>query len=323
MHPALLYIKNSNTDPFFNLALEEYVLKNVTDDALIIWKNRPSVVVGKHQNAYKESAYFYCKENDIDIARRISGGGTVYHDEGNLNFSVILSKAPEKALNVNLKMFIEPVADALILLGFDARLSDRNDIFVNDKKVSGNAQHLFQSGKKVLHHGTVLLNANMANLSASLKGNRDRFTTKAVESVRSPVLNLFELKKEVHETDIIETMRWFFEKKFGQSHDYELSKVQKDEINTLAQEKFRTSDWVFGYAPSYKYNGEFMLDTLPAVVALEVLGGVVSQSVLKIHDREFDSFFNGLKHVPSFLEEAIGKLELSTNQKQQLLQNLF
>ena len=183
----MLCIKNDNTNPYFNLAAEEYVLRNFKENCFMLWRNRPSIIVGKHQNTLAEINVDYVKEKNIDVVRRLSGGGAVFHDLGNLNFTFIKNAEKEEAL-VDFKKYVEPVLEVLQHLGVNAKFEGRNDIMIDGKKISGNAEHVFK--KRVLHHGTLLFSSQMADLSNALKVNPLKYQDKGGKSVRSRVTNL-------------------------------------------------------------------------------------------------------------------------------------
>src|SRR5690554_4159748 len=179
-------IRLSSRDPYFCLAAEEYLMKKFTDDIFMLWQSDDTVVIGKHQNAMGEINYRYVHEQNITVARRISGGGTVFHDSGNLNFAYI--KNVSSTSEISFTRFIQPITEALGSLGITATTSGRNDLLVDGKKVSGNAQHIFKN--RVLHHGTLLFNSNLQTLGSSIKVIPGLYRDKAVQSNRSIVTNI-------------------------------------------------------------------------------------------------------------------------------------
>jgi len=181
-----LCINQTHSDPYFNLAAEEYFLKNFQEDIFMLWRSRPAVVVGKHQNALAEINHEFVRDNQIPVVRRLSGGGTVFHDPGNVNFTFI--RNVESIADVNFKVFTNPVIDALKKLGIDAYTSGRNDLLIDGKKISGNAEHVHRS--RVLHHGTLLFDSRLDALKGALKVDLSRFEDKAVQSNRSEVTNI-------------------------------------------------------------------------------------------------------------------------------------
>jgi lipoate-protein ligase A len=178
-------IQRTETDPYYNIAAEEYLLKTATTDTFMIWRNEPSVVVGKHQNALREINHDYIQSLNLPVIRRISGGGTVYHDPGNINFSFIYTGRKDNL--VDFRHFTEPVIRFLQNSGLNAGFEGKNNIMVNGLKVSGNSAHIFR--QKVLHHGTLLFNTDLDKLEKAISGGEKRFTDKAVRSVHAEVTN--------------------------------------------------------------------------------------------------------------------------------------
>lgn len=188
------FLVNKSTNPFFNLALEEYLLKNVDikKDYFILWQNEPTIVIGKHQNTLKEINMNFVKDNNINVVRRNSGGGAVYHDLGNINFTFI-TKYDEKHL-LDFKTFTNPVVYSLGKLNVKAELSGRNDILIDGRKISGNSQHIYKD--RFLHHGTLLFNSELENLVKALNVDNDKILSKGIESIKSRVTNIKEHVKE-------------------------------------------------------------------------------------------------------------------------------
>ena len=183
------YIKLCSNDPYYNLAVEEYLLNNSEEDIFMLWQNAPTVVIGKNQNAYAEVNLEYAREKEIKISRRITGGGAVYHDLGNINYTFITSEKKARALDY--EYFTRPIIDALKFLGLDCKLSGRNDLECDGRKFSGNAQ--FCSNGRILHHGTLLFNTDVSEMSAVLKVDKEKLEYKAVKSHKGRVINLIDL----------------------------------------------------------------------------------------------------------------------------------
>ena len=206
---------SSSSDPYYNLAAEEYLLKFCKEDFLFLYINQPCVVVGKHQIALKEINSQFILENKILIARRLSGGGSVYHDEGNLNFSFI-SSIPQGE-NISFQTISKPIIRFLVNSGLDVEISDRNDIISNGKKVSGSAMHIYKN--RVLAHATLLIDSNLTNLSGALKGNPDRFTDKSINSKRSEVMNLSEIDNRLNSRIVLSELVKFLANESGFKSD--------------------------------------------------------------------------------------------------------
>lgn len=245
----MLCIKHPNTNPYFNLAAEEYVLKNFSDDVFMLWRDEPSVIVGKHQNTLAEINLDFVRDNQIKVVRRLSGGGAVFHDLGNLNFTFIVNG--EDGNLVDFRKFTKPILDVLLTLGIDAKFEGRNDLTIEGKKFSGNAEHVYK--KRVLHHGTLLFSSKMTDLSESLKVNPLKYQDRAVKSVRSRVTNISDhLKASMDVMQFRDLIMNHIQEMYSDAVDYDYSQADLTAINALTDTKYSTWDWNFGYSPQYQ-----------------------------------------------------------------------
>ncbi len=187
------FLRLDTTDPYYNLAVEEYLFRHAEDDVFMLWQNDKTVVIGKNQNAYAEINREYLDANGVRVARRITGGGAVYHDLGNLNYTFL--SVTEGGKTLDFAAFTEPITEALASLGVVATLSGRNDLEVDGKKFSGNAQHA--AGGRVLHHGTLLFSSDLEALSEALKVDPEKIKAKAIGSTKARVTNLSPLLPDV------------------------------------------------------------------------------------------------------------------------------
>jgi lipoate-protein ligase A len=236
------------TDPYFNIAAEEYFVKHATEDLCMIWSNERSVIIGKHQNAFAEINYPYVRKNSIPVIRRISGGGAVYHDEGNINFTFI--KKTNKTNQVDFQQFTSVITGFMQSLGFEVNINKRNSLFIGDKKFSGHAEHIFHD--KVLHHGTLLFNTDLDTLQKCLF-NVKEYEGKAMASVRSDVGNIAPLLSEHIDiyTFISRLKTWLID--FYSGKPYKLQPHETDDILHLSETKYKTWEWNFGYSPAYAF----------------------------------------------------------------------
>ena len=248
----MLYLVNNNQDPYFNIALEEYLFssKKFNDDIIIIWRNKESIFLGKNQNPYVEIMHNLINSREIPLLRRISGGGTVYHDLGNINMTFI-----QKNIKLDQINFIEHtkfMQEMLISFGIDAMYSDRKDLLVDGKKISGSAQCI--RGDKCLYHGTLLFDANLDNLNKYLNSNKEA-KSNATKSVRSKVTNLSEyLDFNIEEfIDMIE--------KYIVSKEENLQKIVLDDedfmkINQNLETTYSKDEWIFEKTPKFNISIE-------------------------------------------------------------------
>ncbi|MEE4196385.1 MAG: lipoate--protein ligase [Bacteroidales bacterium] len=306
----MLCIKNPETNPYFNLAAEEYVLKNFKENCFMLWRNRPSIIVGKHQNTLAEINFEFVKQNNIDVVRRLSGGGAVFHDLGNLNFTFIKNANAQKNL-VDFKKYTQPVIDVLRQLGVDAKFEGRNDIMIDGRKVSGNAEHVFK--RRVLHHGTLLFSSVMLDLSKALKVNPLKYQDKGVKSVRSRVTNISDhLPGQMTVMEFHDKIFDFMVKSEKDAELYEYTADDLAKINQLVDEKYKTWDWNFGYSPKYNYEKLIRTNGGNLEVHLNVDRGIIEN--LKIYgdffgEKDIEDIVNLLKHKKHQEEEIRQILE--------------
>lgn len=263
-------ILSNEHDPFFNLAAEEYLLKQTDRDIFMLWQSSPAVVVGKHQNTLAEINYRYLVENNIPVARRLSGGGTVFHGPGNLNFTFI--RQGEAGKLVDFAGFIRPVLDFLKSMGIGASQGLNNEILVQGFKISGNAEHVYKN--RVLHHGTLLFNADLEMLHEAIRPGNSRYTDKAVTSNRSRVMNVSELIPDINLADF--RMAWMdhFLSHSGNGK-YSLTSLEERAIQDMVVSKYRTWEWIYGWSPDYEFHGEWVSDNLRVSIRLKVHRGMI------------------------------------------------
>lgn len=249
----MLCILPETSDPFFCLAAEEFLLKTYSEDIFMLWQSHDTVVVGKHQNAMAEIDYRYFRENGIRLARRISGGGTVFHDKGNVNFTFIKNVAGPQ--EISFKRFTQPIVDVLAGMGVQAETSGRNDLLVAGKKISGNAEHVFKN--RVLHHGTLLYQSNLDNLGRAIRVIPGKYAGKAVQSNRSVVDNITGYLREPLSTEdfIIRILGEQLEKS-ADNLFHSLNASETEQIRSLSRQKFETWEWQFGYSPAYRFKNQ-------------------------------------------------------------------
>ena len=307
----MIFIKNKNTDVYFNLAMEEYFFEKFKkDEVFMLWINEPSVVIGKHQNLIEELNMKYCFENNIKIARRLSGGGTVVHDFGNLNYTYITNTMGDTALDF--KEFLKPMYNALLNLNIDAHISPRNDSRVLEKKICGHSQ--FMRKKRVLHHGCILFDSNLDNLRNALNVENKKIISKSAKSVKSSVANLKEISKLDYEiSDFLEKLKTEILKTQENFEIYELTKEDILKIDKIKSEKYATKDWIYGQSPKCT----FILDE-EKDYTVEIEGGRIEKINIG-YDNKFESLI-GLYFEYEEIKNKIDELNIKDDYAQKFIE---
>ena len=244
----LSYLDLMTTDPSYNLAMEQYVFDCLPRDRMyfMLWQNDNAIIVGKYQNTIAEINEEAVRERGIRVVRRLSGGGAVYHDMGNLNFTFITDVGESNALD--LKLFCEPVVRTLATLGVKAEVNGRNDITIDGKKFSGNSQYIRQG--RVMHHGTIMFDSDLSVVSEALRVDPTKIQTKGIRSVRSRVTNVSEHLPE--KVTLPEFRRILLENilKENPGEAYPLTQDDLAAVEKLRAERYATWDWNYGFSPA-------------------------------------------------------------------------
>lgn len=266
------YIQNINDDTYYNLALEEYVFNHFKDDIyLLLWKNDNSIVLGKHQNVFEEINIKAVEEMGIKVARRNTGGGTVFHDKGNLNYSFMADYNPNSFIDYD--TFLNPIISALESMGIHAVKRRTCDIAIDDKKISGSAQTI--KGGRILHHGTLLFDSDLPMLIELLKKTEGKIVSKAIKSVTSTVTNI---KEHIYDkTMTIDEFKALLLKDLfkGGAQEITLSEEQLVEIRELVENKYSKWQWNYGNSPKFSYEKERKVLGEAVNVKLNVEKGIV------------------------------------------------
>ncbi len=311
---CMLTIKSPDNFPPFNIASEEYLIKNFNDDIFLLYINDPTIIIGKHQNTLAEINTEYVKANGIHVVRRLSGGGAVFHDHGNLNFCFITTQDGDN--KVDFKMYTRPIIDVLQSIGINAEFQGRNDLTIEGKKFSGNASHVHKN--RVLHHGTILFDAKMDNLSKALKTDPVKFSDKAVKSIRSRVTNIVE---HLHEPLTIEELEQMILNRINSLYPdatpYAFSESDKKEIDLLVENKFNTWDWNYGYSPQYSFARSFKSEGGKVDFHIEAQDGVIKK--IKIFGdffaqkptEEIETMLIGVQHDQKQIKEKLNTIDFN------------
>ncbi len=246
-------IYNGSTEPYFNLAAEEYLLEHAEDSVFMLWCNSPAVVIGKNQNAFAEVNTEFTEANGIPVVRRLTGGGAVFHDPGNVNFTYI-TPAPAEP-EIDFAPFTRPILTALAELGIPAVLNGRNDIEADGCKISGNAQCRRRRGdgsQWMMHHGTLLYDADITALADALCVNEDKLSSKGIKSVSSRVRNICEIGNvSLTVTGFVDYLLDFSERYYG-TFATVFTGEEERAIAALAETKYSAWEWNFGNSPQFE-----------------------------------------------------------------------
>ncbi|WP_342513020.1 lipoate--protein ligase [Sporosarcina sp. FSL K6-1522] len=315
----MYFIDNKGiTDPHINLAIEEYILKNMDiekDSFLLFYINEPSIIVGKNQNTIEEIDTEYVDANGIHVVRRLSGGGAVYHDLGNLNFSFITKDDGDSFRNF--KKFTEPVVQALAEMGVKAELLGRNDILVEGRKISGNAQ--FVTNGRMFSHGTLMFDTEIERVVSALKVRKDKIESKGIKSIRSRVANITEF---LAEPMTIEQFRMEVLKSiFGGEEKIQYMELTEDDwtnIHALSAERYSNWDWNYGKSPKFNMQHSHRFPVGGIDVRLDVNKGVIEDVNI------FGDFFGvgevavieeclkGIQYDRQSINEALSSIDIPT-----------
>ncbi len=315
----MLFIDNKGiTDPRINLAIEEYALTTMDvekDSFFLFYINQPSIIIGRNQNTIEEINTDFVETNGIIPVRRLSGGGAVYHDLGNLNFSFITKDDGESFRNF--KKFTQPIVDALKEMGIDAELSGRNDILAEGRKISGNAQ--FSTKGRMFSHGTLLFNSEMDAVVSALKVRKDKIESKGIKSIRSRVANISEFLDEP--MSIEEFKQALLISIFNGADNieyYELTEQDWENIHKLSEKRYQSWDWNFGKSPKFNLDHSHRFPAGSIDLKLQVSKGKIEEAAI------FGDFFGvgdmadvekrliGVDYSRTAIDEALADIDIPT-----------
>lgn len=304
----MLCIFNNSNDAYFNMAVEEYVFTHFHDDIFMLWRNEPAIIVGRFQNSLAEINLDFVNEKKIKVVRRLTGGGAVFHDLQNLNFTFVESNSKG-----NFRTFTQPIIEVLNGLGVDARFEGRNDLMIDGRKFSGNAQCV--SNGRMLHHGTLLFDTAMTDMSNALKVNPLKFEDKAVKSVRKRVTNISEhLQSPMTVLQFADLIMKHIMETRENCQLYEFTDEDRAAIRKLRDEKYSTWEWNFGHSPKYSFSK--MIRTVGGNIEmhLNIEKGIVS--AVKIYGdffakrdiSDFENILIGVRHDEKSVTELLSNI---------------
>lgn len=305
------------TDPSVNLALEEYVLQNFgeKDTYLLFYINKPSIIIGRNQNTIEEINTNYVDENGIKVVRRLSGGGAVYHDEGNLNFSFLTKDDGESFQNF--AKFTKPMVEALNNLGVPAELQGRNDLAANGRKISGNA--MFSTKGRMFSHGTLMLDSEIENVVSALNVKMEKIKSKGIKSIRSRVANISEFLDEKISMDEFKEMilRYIFDvEDVKDVPQYELTDEDWENVHQISKERYQNWDWNYGKSPKFNIQESHKFDGGLVDVRLDVKNGLIENC--KIYGdffgigevKDIEQKMIGVRHERKAIEDALADVDV-------------
>lgn len=293
----MIFIETNTTAGAENLAFEEYYLKreDITEPILLLWRNRPTIVVGAFQNTYEEINEEFVKEHGIDVIRRASGGGAVYHDLGNLCFSFI--SIEEDFSNMDYRIFLQPVVEAMQQMGVAVNVSGRNDLLLNGAKISGSATRIYKN--RVLFHGTILYDSDLEVLGKALRVRADKLESKGIKSVRSRVTNIRgAMGTDMEILAFKEKLLGVFAMKY-QMKNYEVTEEERLDIQKLVKEKYQNFEWTYGKNPLCTMKNRRRFSGGTVTVRMTVKHA-------KVQEIHFEGDFLGCKDIEELESRLIG-----------------
>lgn len=294
----MISIIDSCTDPYRNLAAEEYLLKNIDEPVFRLWRNDKAVIVGRNQNAIAEIDTAFVKEHDVAVVRRLTGGGAVFHDLGNLNYTFIDRKRGSEDSGAMFRRFTAPIISSLHKLGVEARLEGRNDLLIDGRKFSGNAMCIHRD--RVLQHGTLLFSSSMEDLAGALRTRPEKFIGKSVQSNRSRVTNISEHLPV--RMDIVGFIDFLREDIGRECEEYCYGEADNRAIDALAETKYRLDSWNYGQSPRYGFRRSAKFPAGFMEVSMDIEGGMIREVDIrgdyffKAPTEEFCALLAGTRH---------------------------
>lgn len=310
----MLVVLNEYTSAAFNHAAEAYLMEQFDEDIFMLWRAKRAILIGSCQNALAEIDMEYVKQQEIEVVRRTSGGGTVFCDLGNTNFSFI--RSAEDVDHGDFAQFVRPILDVLNALGVPAAFTGRNDIVVDGKKVSGNAQ--FRTRSRMLHHGTLLYEADLSDLAKALTPHPLKYQAKGVKSVRARVGNIKPYMKEQMDIQAFrKAINTYILAHVPGAKPYTFTEEDIEAIKRIQADKFGTWEWTFGRAPKYSVRNAKKLEGGVMETSFNVKNGRLTgvrffgDFLCKRDIHELEKALEGVAHNGEDMKVALEPFDLS------------
>lgn len=309
----MLIYHNTSTDPYFNLALEESLLTNSREDCFMLWRNRPAIIVGRNQNTAEEINAAFVRDQGVAVVRRLSGGGAVYHDLGNLNFTFI---EHDSRHSFDFARFAQPILAVLRSLGVAAEFSGRNDLLIDGRKFSGNAQYV--QGGKVLHHGTLLFDSDLTVLGQALTVKPEKFESKGIKSVASRITNIApHLPRPATIDEFVAAVFAHIAATFPGAAVAQFTPADHAAARDLVAAKYGLWEWNYGKSSPYNFRNQLRFAGGLVECRLVVEAGVIR--TVRIYGDYFGSrdigelerALVGLRHDHAAIAPALGAIDLT------------
>lgn len=323
-------IHRESTDPYFNIAAEEYLLQHASIDTFMVWVNEPSVIIGKHQNAAREINHDVIQEKGIPVIRRITGGGTVYHDPGNINFSFIRLNRKENP--IDFKFFTFPVITFLKSMGLAAEFEGKSNVAIEGLKVSGNSAHVYKG--RVLHHGTLLFDTDLETLQQVTSTREEHYLDRSVRSIRKKVCNISShIAAKMEAEDFKDSFFSFMINHYKDAFHDSLNKIESEAISLLAKTKYRDNAWNYGYSPDYQYSYSWSEGEKHFLIELSTREAIIDSIQLRVPEeyaeisRKVEKVLTGSLHEKATISARIKILTFNSEKEEvflnQIIQHLF